>query len=111
MRYVSSRIVLVFAEMIQSFADKQTGKRFYGRKRKPSEPLPQQLTDKTKAKLTAIDAASDIEDLKVPPSNRLHQLEGKRAGQYSISINMQYRVCFRFEGGDAFDVEITDYHG
>ena len=106
-----SRSVLVYALMIQSFADKQTGSLFYGRKRKPNEPLPEQYTDKARAKLIAIDAAGEVEELKIPPSNRLHRLEGKREGQHSISINMQYRMCFEFEGGDAFDVEITDYHG
>ncbi len=97
--------------MIESFADKQTGNLFYGRKRKPNEPLPEQHTDNAKAKLIAIDAASDVEELALPPSNRLHQLGGKRAGQYAISIDMQYRICFRFEGGGVRDVEIVDYHG
>jgi proteic killer suppression protein len=97
--------------MIESFVDKQTGNLSYGRKRKPNEPLPEQHADNAKAKLIAIDAASDVEELALPPSTRLHQLGGKRAEQYSISINMQYRVCFRFEGGDAQDVEIVDYHG
>lgn len=96
--------------MIQSFADKQTGNLFHGRKRKPNEPLPEQLAEKARAKLIAIDAASDVEELRGPPSNKLHQLGGKREGQYSISINVQYRVCFRFEAGDAYEVEITDYH-
>lgn len=96
--------------MIQSFADKQTGNLFHSRKRKPNEPLQEQLTEKAKAKLIAIDAASDVEELRIPPSNRLHQLGGKREGQHSISVNMQYRVCFRFESGDAYDVEIADYH-
>ena len=50
------------------------------------------------------------EDLRLPPSNRLERLRGGRKGQWSIRINDQWRVCFRFEGGDAFDVEITDYH-
>ncbi len=50
------------------------------------------------------------QDLKVPPSNRLHRLKGDRAGQYSISINDQWRICFRFIEGDAYDVEIADYH-
>jgi proteic killer suppression protein len=73
--------------------------------------LPEQHADNAKAKLIAIDAASDVEELALSPSNRLHQLGGKRAGQYAISINMQYRICFRFEGGGLRDVEIVDYHG
>lgn len=52
----------------------------------------------------------NVEELKVPPGNRLERLGGKRAGQWSIRINRQYRVCFEFEGGDAYDVEVVDYH-
>ncbi|MBP2465506.1 proteic killer suppression protein [Sinorhizobium meliloti] len=55
-------------------------------------------------------AATRIEDLRVPPGNRLEALKGDRAGQYSIRINQQWRICFRFENGDAYDVEISDYH-
>lgn len=61
-------------------------------------------------KLRMLDAAVKIEDLKVPPGNRLHKLEGDRLGQYSISINMQYRICFKWIEGSARDVEIVDYH-
>jgi proteic killer suppression protein len=57
-----------------------------------------------------LDAASSIEDLKVPPGNRLHPLTGDRRGQHAIRINDQFRLCFRWADGDAFDVEITDYH-
>ncbi len=57
-----------------------------------------------------IDHATRVEDLRVPPSSRLHILKGNREGQYSISINEQWRICFRFIDGDAYDVEITDYH-
>ncbi len=57
-----------------------------------------------------IDLATDLDDLKVPPSNRLHELGKDRKGQYSISVNDQWRICFGFIDGDAFDVEITDYH-
>ncbi|WP_256870418.1 type II toxin-antitoxin system RelE/ParE family toxin [Chromobacterium haemolyticum] len=55
-------------------------------------------------------AANTVETLRVPPGNRLEALKGDRAGQYSIRINDQWRVCFRFEGGNAIDVEIVDYH-
>ena len=61
-------------------------------------------------RLEYLDLATSVTDLKVLPSNRLHKLERDRAGQYSISVNDQWRVCFRFEDGDAYDVEITDYH-
>lgn len=61
-------------------------------------------------RLEYIDLATCLDDLKVPPSNRLHSLRGNKEGQYSISINDQWRICFRFIDGDAYDVEITDYH-
>ncbi|MBE1425552.1 plasmid maintenance system killer protein [Desulfomicrobium macestii] len=61
-------------------------------------------------KLSAIDAACQIEDLCVSSGNRLHLLEGDRSGQHSISVNDQWRICFRFADGDAFDVEICDYN-
>ncbi|MBI5075056.1 MAG: type II toxin-antitoxin system RelE/ParE family toxin [Nitrospirae bacterium] len=61
-------------------------------------------------KLAILNVAAKIEDLKVPPGNRLEALGGKRKGQWSIRINDQWRVCFRFEGGNAIDVEIVDYH-
>ncbi len=60
--------------------------------------------------LTQLDAATRIEDLRLPPSNRLEALANDRAGQWSIRINDQWRVCFRSESGDAYDVEIVDYH-
>ena len=61
-------------------------------------------------KLQQVDSAETLEALRSPPGNRLEALKGNRAGQHSIRINDQWRVCFRFEGGDAFDVEIVDYH-
>lgn len=61
-------------------------------------------------KLQQIDSAETLESLRSPPGNRLEVLRGDRAGQYSIRVNDQWRVCFRFDGGDAFDVEIVDYH-
>lgn len=61
-------------------------------------------------RLAQLDAAVQVEDLRMPPSNQLEKLSGDRAGQWSIRINGQWRVCFRFEGTDAFVVEIVDYH-
>ena len=61
-------------------------------------------------RLVQLNAATGIEDLRLPPSNRLEQLHGDRAGRWSLRINDQRRVCFRFKNGDAFDVEIEDYH-
>jgi proteic killer suppression protein len=61
-------------------------------------------------KLVLIDAAERLEDLRVPPGNRFEKLQGDRAGQHSIRVNDQWRVCFRWEGADAYDVELLDYH-
>ena len=61
-------------------------------------------------RLQRVDAAATVNDLRVPPSHRLEKLTGDRAGQWSIRINNQYRVCFEFRGGDEYEVEITDYH-
>jgi toxin HigB-1 len=61
-------------------------------------------------KLLILDAATSLEDLRTPPGNRLEKLSGDRSGQYSIRVNDQYRVCFRWDEGDVFDVEIVDYH-
>jgi proteic killer suppression protein len=61
-------------------------------------------------KLAMLNRAERIEDLRVPPGNRLERLSGNRSGQWSIRVNGQWRVCFRFEGGNAYDVEIVDYH-
>ena len=61
-------------------------------------------------RLEYIDLATRLDDLKVPPGNRLHALERERAGQHAISVNDQWRICFRFVDGDAYDVEIADYH-
>lgn len=93
--------------VIKSFADKLTAAAFLGLHAKR---LPSELRRRAKDKLDALDAAVRIEDLRLPPSNRLEALKHDRKGQWSMRINDQWRVCFRFEGGDAFDVEITDYH-
>ena len=61
-------------------------------------------------KLRMLDAATRLDDLRVPPGNRLERLKGDRSGQHSIRINEQWRICFRWHGGDAYDVEIVDYH-
>jgi proteic killer suppression protein len=93
--------------MIKTFADKETQKVFVKGK---SKRLPPDLKQRAIHRLEFIHWATDINDLRVPPSNRLHALKGNREGQYSISINDQWRICFKFINGDAFDVEITDYH-
>ena len=93
--------------MIKTFADKHTAT-FYltGHSRR----LPPDIVMRALRRLEFLDYASSLEDLKVPPSNRLHALKDNRTGQYSISINDQWRICFVFMDGDAYDVEITDYH-
>jgi len=93
--------------MIRSFADAET-ERFYttGRSRR----LPPEIRDRAAMRLTQLDAAIQLADLRSPPSNRLEALRGDRKAQWSIRINDQWRVCLRFSGGDAFDVAIVDYH-
>ncbi len=72
--------------------------------------LPSDLQQRAFRKLRLIDAATSYEALQSPPSNRLHPLKDDRAGQLSVSINMKWRICFVWKDGDAYDVEITDYH-
>jgi proteic killer suppression protein len=93
--------------MIKSFADKHTRDIFLTGKSKKFHP---ELARKAVRRLEYVDLAISLSDLWVPPSNRLHALRGDRKGQYSISINDQWRICFRFENDNAYDVEITDYH-
>jgi len=93
--------------VIRSFADAETEAFFRTGK---ARHLPPDIRRRAAKRLLQLDAARDIRDLRLPPSNRLEQLRGDRAGQWSIRINQQWRLCFRFERGDAFDVEIVDYH-
>jgi len=93
--------------MIKSFADKETEKIY---EQVFSRKLPQTIQRTALRKLIMIDNAGCLEDLRVPPANRLEALHGDREGQYSIRINDQYRICFRFDGRDCRDVEIVDYH-
>lgn len=93
--------------MLKGFAGRETERLWKGRR---SKAVPPHLREKAVAKLLSIDIAADVRELEVPPGNRLHRLGGDREGQWSIRINRQYRICFRFEGGDAYEVEITDYH-
>ena len=93
--------------MIETFADKETQQLFITGK---SKRLPPDLIKRTVRRLEYIHYAIAINDLRVPPSNRLHALKGERKGQHSISINEQWRICFKFIDGDAYDVEVTDYH-
>ena len=93
--------------MIRSFADGETARLFETGK---SRRLPSDILKRAVMRLGQLQAATRLEDLRLPPSNQLEALKGDRAGQHSVRINSQWRVCFRFRDGDAFDVEITDYH-
>jgi proteic killer suppression protein len=93
--------------MIKTFADRETQQVFVGGK---SKRLPPDLLRRATRRLEYIDLAKTLNDLKVSPSNRLHALKGDREEQYSISSNEQWRICSRFTEGDAYDVEMTDYH-
>ncbi|GGJ97840.1 type II toxin-antitoxin system RelE/ParE family toxin [Luteimonas terricola] len=93
--------------MIRSFADKETERLFATQ---ASKRLPPDVRFRALAQVNRLHSISAVEDLRSPLSNRLEALKGDRAGQWSIRINRKWRLCFRFEGGDAFDVEIVDYH-
>ncbi|MCI8468051.1 MAG: type II toxin-antitoxin system RelE/ParE family toxin [Eggerthellaceae bacterium] len=93
--------------MIKSFADKDTELLF-----SDGDPcrFPADIIARALRKLDMVDAAVRLDDLRVPPGNRLHGLAGRRVGQHAIAVNDQWRLCFRFEEGDAYDVELCDYH-
>jgi len=91
--------------VIKSFADKATAEVWNTGKTRGSPPA-----SVTKRKLAMLDGAVELDDLRIPPGNRLEKLRGDRQGQYSIRINDQYRICFVWRGHDAYEVRITDYH-
>jgi len=93
--------------MIKSFWNKDTEKIF---NRQLSSKLPQNIQRIARKKLLILDAAPELNDLRIPPGNRLEALKRDRKGQHSIRINDQWRICFKWSDGDAYDVEITDYH-
>jgi proteic killer suppression protein len=93
--------------VIKTFGNKHTHELFMTGK---SKRLGSGIARRALRRLEYIDLAASLGDLRVPPSNRLHALKGNREGQHAISINDQWRICFRFFDGDAFEVEITDYH-
>lgn len=97
--------------MIRSFRDQGTDDIFYGRNTKEARRCcPQRLWTVAIRKLDQLDSASGLEDLRIPPGNRLEALSGDREGQYSIRINEQYRACFVWAGSEPAEVEIVDYH-
>ncbi len=93
--------------MIKSFKCRNTETLFH---RQPYKKLAGDIRKIARRKLLMIDAASRLDDLRVPPGNRLERLKGKRSGQHSMRINDQWRICFAWKDGDAVDVEICDYH-
>ncbi len=93
--------------MILTFSDSET-QDFYETGK--SKRLPPEILKRAAMRLTQLNAATRVEDLRMPPSNKLESLSGGRYGQWSIRINQQWRLCFCFENGDAFNVEIVDYH-
>jgi proteic killer suppression protein len=93
--------------MIKSFADNDTERLFHGLRPKK---LPNDVWARTGRKLLIVNAAEDLAELRVPPGNRLEKLKGSRSSQWSIRVNDQWRVCFEWREGNAYDVEVTDYH-
>lgn len=93
--------------VIKTFADHVTRDLYVTGK---ARRLPSDIARRAARKLDYVNLATRLEDLKVPPGNRLHALGADRKGQHSISVNSQWRICFRFVDGDAYDVEICDYH-
>jgi toxin HigB-1 len=93
--------------MIRSFADKETERVWGGI---GSRRLPLEVQETGLRKLRILNRVRSVEELRTPPGNRLERLHGDRAGQWSIRINNQWRICFKWQDGEASDVEITDYH-
>lgn len=93
--------------MIKTFADKHTQELYATGK---SKRFPREIAKRATRKLEYVDLATRLDDLNVPPGNRLHALEQDRKGQHSIAVNDHWRICFLFVDGDAYDVGITDYH-
>lgn len=96
--------------MIRTLADETTRDIWNGVNSKAARRIPRELWPNVRRKLDQIDAVTSLEDLKVPPGNRLHALGGDKRGLHAVRVNDQYRIVFRFEGADAFEVRCTDYH-
>lgn len=93
--------------MIKSFADKSSAAILAGH---AVRGIPMQIQRRARAKLLVLEAAGRLDDLRAPPGNRLEALRGDRRGQYSIRVNEQWRICFAWRDGEAWEVEIVDYH-
>ena len=96
--------------MIRSFADDTTKDIWNGVNSKAARRMPRAIWPVIQRKLDQIDTVATLDALRVPPGNRLEKLRGGRAGQHSIRVNEQWRVCFRWKDGNAYEVEIVDYH-
>lgn len=104
---VSSHVTRYNSDMIKSFADRRTEQLFTTGK---AGKYPPAILQRAVRKLDMVDNAMGVDDLRVPPGNKLHALSGDRDGQWAICVNDQWRICFRFEGENAYDVELCDYH-
>ena len=93
--------------MIKTIADRRTQQLYLSGK---ARGVSVEVAKRARRKLEYVDLATSLEDLKVPPGNRLHALSGDRKGQHAVRVNDQWRICFRFVDGDAYDVEFCDYH-
>jgi toxin HigB-1 len=102
-----SKQIVYHYSMIKSFRCRETERIF---RREFSHKFPHDIQERAFMKLNGIDAAVQLEDLRLPPSNRLEALKGERKGQYSIRINKRWRICFLWRNGNAEQVEIVDYH-
>lgn len=96
--------------MIQAFADAVTADLFHGANTKAARSIDKAIWPIVRRKLDMVNAAATVSDLRVPPGNQLEALKGGEAGRFSIRVNQQYRITFRFENGHAFDVRCEDYH-
>ena len=96
--------------MIRSFADQATADVYYGRESKAARRLPKVLWPVIRRKLDAVHRARTVQDLRLPAGNRLEALKGNQTGRFSLRVNERYRITFRFEKGDAYDVACEDYH-
>jgi proteic killer suppression protein len=96
--------------VIQSFADETSADLFRERNTRAARRIPRQLWRATQRKLKLLDATSRLDDLAIPAGNRLELLKGNQAGRHSIRVNEQYRVTFRWENGNAYEVRVEDYH-
>ena len=101
------RVALYNKVVIKTFKDDLTQKIY---QRQPSRKLPHDIQQVALRKLRMINNATSINDLRVPPANRLEKLGGDRVGQWSIRINDQWRICFEWQKSDAYNIEIVDYH-